>query len=180
MARLAQLHKHKQHTHSQRITHTSRENTRSICALGAWVHSNNPMVNVLLSGSQRGSLTMCTFRTQSLTAAKSLWRKAWNVSRRQMQAALKGISITSRQAGPYVMVTSLRDAFPDLCPVPCQHAPSWKYTGPRRAPLHCWKHVVRMCRSDNRDCLLQEWSHDCFSEILRAFLCDAFDDNEQK
>lgn len=68
-----------------------------------------PSVNVLLSGRQRGSLTMCTFRTRSLTAAQSLWRKAWNVSHRQMQAALKGISITSRQAGPYVVVISLRD-----------------------------------------------------------------------
>ena len=136
---LTQLHKHKQHTRSLSITHTFRES--SICALGAWVHSNNPMVNVLLSGGQRGSLTMCTFRTQSLTAAQSLWRKAWNVSRGQMQAALKGISITSRQAGPYVMVTSLRDTFPDWCPAPCQHAPSWKSTGPHWPPLHCWKHT---------------------------------------
>lgn len=64
---------------------------------------------MLLSGRQQGSLTMCTFRIQSLTAARSLWRKAWNVSRRQMQAALKGISITSRQVGPYVVVTSLGD-----------------------------------------------------------------------
>lgn len=141
--RLTQLHKHKQHTHSQNITHTFRERTHSICALGAWVHSNNPMVNVLLSGSQQGSLTMCTFRTQSLMAAQSLWRKAWNVSRGQMQAALKGISITSRQVGPYVMVTSLRDTFPDWCPAPCQHAPSWKSTGPHCASLHCWKHTDR-------------------------------------
>ncbi len=66
---LTQLHQYKQHTRLQSITHTFRERTRSICALGDWVHSNNPMVNVLLSGSQRDSLTMCTFRTQSLTAA---------------------------------------------------------------------------------------------------------------
>ncbi|KAK5859143.1 hypothetical protein PBY51_003231 [Eleginops maclovinus] len=54
---------------------------------------------------------MCTFRTQSLAAAQSLWRKAWNVSRGQMQAALKGISITSRQVGPYVMVTGPKTHF---------------------------------------------------------------------
>lgn len=143
--RLTQLHKHKQHARSQSFAPTFGERTHTICALGAWVHSNNPMVNVLLSGGQRGSLTMCTFRTQSLTAAQSLWRKAWNVSRGQMQAALKGISITSRQAGPYVMVTSIGDTFPDWCPAPCQHAPSWKSTGPRCAPLHCWKHTSFTC-----------------------------------
>jgi len=151
VASYTQLHKHKQHTHSQRISHTSRERTHSICALGAWVHSNNPMVNVQLSGGQRGNLTMCTFRTQSLTAAQSLWRKAWNVSCGQMQAALKGISITSRQAGPYVMVTGPEDTFPDCCPAPCQHTPSWKSTGPRCAPLHCRRHIF-----DNQDCLLQK------------------------
>lgn len=68
-----QLHKHKQ-TPIYKVVH--RERTHSIFALGAWVHSNNPVVNVLLSGSQRGSLTMCTFRTQSPMAAQSLWRKS--------------------------------------------------------------------------------------------------------
>lgn len=121
-----------------KVSHTL-ERARSVCALRGWVHSNNPMVNVLLSGSQRGSLTMCTFRTQSLTAALSLWRKAWNVSRRQTRAALKGISITSAQAGPYVMVTSLRDAFLDWCSAPSQHAPSWKSTGTCHAPPRCNK-----------------------------------------
>lgn len=111
------------------------ERARSVRALRGGVHSNNPMVNVLLSGS----LTMCTFRTRSLTAALSLWRKAWNVSRRQTRAALKGISITSAQAGPYVVVTSLRDAFLDGCSAPSQHAPSWKSTGTCRAPPRCNK-----------------------------------------
>lgn len=86
-------------THSQSITH---EGARSVCTMRA-----SPVVNVLLPGGHGGNLTMCTFRTRSLTAAQSLWRKVWNVSRGQMQAALKGISITSRQAGPYVMVTGL-------------------------------------------------------------------------
>ncbi|TNN76969.1 hypothetical protein EYF80_012815 [Liparis tanakae] len=53
--------------------------------------------------------------------------KTWNVSRGPKQGALKDISITSRQAGPYVVVTSPGDT--NRCPAPCQHAPSWKSTG---------------------------------------------------
>lgn len=89
------------------MQHTFKEGARSVDAMRANIHSNSPMVNVLLSGGHGGSLTMCTFRTRSLTAAQSLRRKVWNVSCGEMQAALKGISITSRQAGPYVMVTGL-------------------------------------------------------------------------
>lgn len=79
------------------------------------------MVSVMLSGSQQGSLTMWTFRTRSLTAVQSLWRKVWNVSRGQMGAALKGISITRTQTGPYVMITSSGETLLDCCPALCQH-----------------------------------------------------------
>lgn len=65
---------------------------------------------------------MWTFRTQSLMAIQSLWRKAWNVSRGQMAAAIKGISITGTQTGPYIMITSPEETLLDRCPTPCQHA----------------------------------------------------------
>lgn len=134
---------------------------------------SNLMLNVLLSGSQQGSLTMCTFRTQNLTAAQSLWRKAWNASRGQTQAPLKGNSIACRQAGPYVPVTSLRDTFPDQCRAPCQRAPSWKSTGPHGSPPHSWKHSQLTCADPiTRVCLRQEKG--AVVKTFRPF-CDVFD-----
>lgn len=159
MDHLPQLHKNK-HGHSQSITQFPRERACSIPAVELLVHTNNSMVKILLSGSHGGQLIMCTFRTRGRTVAESLWRKAWNVSHGQMRAVLKGISIASRQTRPYVMVTSLRDTFPNWCPTPCQHTPSWKSTGLHRTSLHSWKRTS--FTFDKQDCLLQQPSHECF------------------
>lgn len=97
-----------------------------------------------------------------------------------MQAALKGISITRRQAGPYVVVTSLGD-ISRLVPCAMTARALVEIYWPTLCSTSLLEtHIVHMCRFDNKDCLLQEQSHKCFSKILKVFLCDAFDDNEQK
>lgn len=88
-----------------KLTHMLKEN-KSVCKLA---HTVLHALPVLLSASWGGG---------QLTEAKASAEfagKVWNVPRRLVQAVLKGISITSRQVRPYVMVTSLKDTFLNWC-----------------------------------------------------------------